>query len=153
MHENRLSLKPPLFTKFLLLSLNRPDFVCTLFETEALCDFYCCYLFLNKGFLCARLGDDGKVRLRCNRVKVIYMCHGTVTFRIHSTATTKETKNSIKTQGACLLGLSAPCVMSPAHLGHWVSVSCQCQDESRDANEPLPTLHLFVPFSLPLLYI
>lgn len=80
------------------------------------------------------------MRRGCNRVKVIYMCHRTVTFRIHSTATTKETENSVKTHGVCLLGVSASCAMSPAHLGHWVSVSCQCQVESRNANGPLTTL-------------
>lgn len=91
-----------------------------------------------KSLLCAHLRDKGKVWPRCNRVKVIYMCHRTVTSRIHSTATTKETENSIKTQDVCLLGVSASCAMSPAHLGHWVSVSCQCQVESRNANGPLP---------------
>lgn len=88
--------------------------------------------------LCAALSDKGNVWLGCIRVKVIYMCHRTVTFRIHSTVTTKETENSAKTHAACLLGVSASCAMSPAHLGHWVSVSCQCQVESRNANGPIP---------------
>lgn len=76
--------------------------------------------------------------LQCSGVKVIYMCHRTVTFRIHSTATTEETENSIKTHGAGLLGVSASSAMSPAHLGHWVSVSCQCQVQSWNANGPSP---------------
>lgn len=88
--------------------------------------------------LSAAVSDTGKVWPGCNRVKVIYMCHRTVTFRIHSTATAKETENSIKTHGVRLWGVSASCAMSPAHLGHWVSVSCQCQVESRNANGPLP---------------
>lgn len=101
--------------------------------------------------LCALLSGKGRALPGCITVRVIYMCHGTVTFRIHSTATTKETENSIKTQGVRLLGVSASCAMSPAHLGHRVSVSCQCQVENKNANGPLATLGLSpFPF-LPLL--
>lgn len=44
----------------------------------------------------------------------------------------------MKTRGVGLLGVSASCAMSPAHLGHRVSVSCQCQAETRNANGVLP---------------
>lgn len=104
--------------------------------------------YLNKSSHCAVLKDKGKAWLRYNEVKVVYMCHGTVIFRIHSTTTAKETENSMKTHGGGPLGGFCFLWMSPAHLGHWVSVSCQCQVESRNANGPLATFH---PCPSPLL--
>lgn len=40
--------------------------------------------------------------------------------------------------GCTPLGGSCFLCMTPAHLGHWVGVSCQCQVGSGNANGPLP---------------
>lgn len=80
-------------------------------------------LFVYNSLLCAALSDKGKVWLRCNRVKVINMCHRTVTFGIHSTATTKETENSAKTHGGLPLG--GFCFLCHVSCSPWTLGQCQ----------------------------
>lgn len=80
-------------------------------------------LFVYNSLLCAALSDKGKVWLRCNRVKVINMCHRTVTFGIHSTATTKETENSSKTHGGLPLG--GFCFLCHVSCSPWTLGQCQ----------------------------
>lgn len=80
-------------------------------------------LFVYNSLLCAALSDKGKVWLGCNRVKVINMCHRTVTFGIHSTATTKETENSVKTHGGLPLG--GFCFLCHVSCSPWTLGQCQ----------------------------
>lgn len=82
-------------------------------------------LFVYNSLLCAALSDKGKVWLRCNRVKVINMCHRTVTFGIHSTATTKETEQRKNTRWFASWGflLPVPCLLLTLDTGSVSAVS------------------------------